>query len=55
MALIHSAIAPVGRVLLFWTQRWHGYGAPLARTLSTGAMALWISAILALYLVMYYA
>lgn len=40
---------------LEWTRRWHGHDAPLARTLSTGAMALWISALLAAYLVMYYA
>ena len=32
----------------------HAMGGPLARTLSTGAMALWISALLAVYLVMYY-
>ena len=32
----------------------HANGGPLARTQSTGAMALWISALLALYLVMYY-
>ncbi|MGP1677755.1 MAG: Na(+)/H(+) antiporter subunit D [Burkholderiales bacterium] len=42
-------------LLLRWTLRWHGPSGPLARTLSTGAMALWISALLALYLVMYYA
>jgi len=41
--------------LLRWTLRWHGPGGLLARTQSTGAMALWISALLALYLVMYYA
>ena len=38
-----------------WTLRWHGPDGALARTLSTGAMALWISALLAVYLVMYYA
>jgi multicomponent Na+:H+ antiporter subunit D len=42
-------------VLLRWTERWHGPQGPLARTLSTSAMALWISALLAVYLVMYYA
>jgi len=41
-------------LLLGWTRRWHGPEGPLARTLSTGAMALWISALLAVYLVMYY-
>jgi len=41
-------------LLLRWTLRWHGPEGPLARTLSTGAMALWISALLAVYLVMYY-
>ena len=41
--------------LLRWTQRWHGPDGALARTLSTGAMALWISVLLAMYLVMYYA
>ena len=41
-------------LLLRWTLRWHGPDGPLARTLSTGAMALWISALLAAYLVMYY-
>lgn len=41
--------------LLRWTLRWHGPEGLLARTQSTGAMALWISALLALYLVMYYA
>lgn len=40
--------------LLRWTQRWHGPDGPLARTLSTGAMALWISVLLAVYLVTYY-
>lgn len=40
--------------LLRWTLRWHGPDGALARTLSTGAMALWISALLAVYLVMYY-
>ena len=40
--------------LMRWTQRWHGPDGPLARTLSTGAMALWISVLLAVYLVMYY-
>jgi multicomponent Na+:H+ antiporter subunit D len=44
----------LGAVLLRWTERWLGYDGPLARTLSTGAMALWISALLAAYLVMYY-
>ena len=43
-----------GARLLRFTLRWHGPEAPLARTLSTGAMALWISALLAVYLVMYY-
>ena len=41
-------------LLLRWILRWHGPDGPLARTLSTGAMALWISALLAAYLVMYY-
>ena len=41
-------------LLLRWILRWHGPGGPLARTLSTGAMALWISVLLAAYLVMYY-
>ncbi len=45
----------LGGGLLRGTQRWHGPDGPLARTQSTGAMALWISALLALYLVMYYA
>ena len=40
--------------LLRWTRHWHGPDGVLARTLSTGAMALWISALLAVYLVMYY-
>lgn len=43
-----------GAVLLGWTRVWHGPDGALARTQSTGAMALWISALLALYLVMYY-
>ena len=43
-----------GARLQRWALRWHGPDAPLARTLSTGAMALWISALLAVYLVMYY-
>ncbi len=42
-------------VLSRWTRRWHGPKGLLGRTQSTGAMALWISAVLALYLVMYYA
>lgn len=41
-------------VLLRWTLLWHGPDGSLARTLSTGAMALWISVLLAVYLVMYY-
>jgi len=41
-------------MLLRWTLRWHGPAGPLARTQSTGAMALWISILLAVYLVMYY-
>jgi len=32
----------------------HAHGGPLARTLSTRAMALWISVLLAAYLVLYY-
>ena len=44
-----------GARLQRWNLRWHGPEGPLARTLSTGAMALWISALLALYLVTYYA
>jgi len=42
--------APLARVV----RDMHGNEGPLARTLSTGAMALWISALLAVYLVMYY-
>lgn len=45
----------LGGLLLRWTERWHGYDGPLSRTLTTGAMALWISALLAAYLVMFYA
>jgi len=41
--------------LLRWTLRWHGPDSPLAVTQSTGAMALWISVLLAAYLVVYYA
>ncbi|MBI2317762.1 MAG: Na(+)/H(+) antiporter subunit D [Betaproteobacteria bacterium] len=40
--------------LLRWTLRWHGPEGPLARTITTGSMALWISVLLAAYLVVYY-
>ena len=49
-ATLFQAGAPVVRLL----RDLHANGGPLARTLSTGAMALWISALLAVYLVMYY-
>ena len=44
----------LGAGLLRWILRWHGPQGPLSRTPTTGAMALWISALLAAYLVMYY-
>jgi multicomponent Na+:H+ antiporter subunit D len=51
-----GAAAQDGRAqLLRWTLRWHGPEGPLARTITTGTMALWISALLAAYLVLYYA
>ncbi|MBI4289969.1 MAG: Na(+)/H(+) antiporter subunit D [Betaproteobacteria bacterium] len=50
-----GAAAQDGRVqLLHWILRWHGPEGPLARTITTGTMALWISALLAAYLVLYY-
>ena len=54
LAGLGRAARALGAVLLRWTECWHGYDGPLSRTLSTGAMALWISALLAAYLVMYY-
>ncbi|OGA16197.1 MAG: Na(+)/H(+) antiporter subunit D [Betaproteobacteria bacterium RIFCSPLOWO2_02_FULL_63_19] len=42
--------APLARVI----RETHGDGGPLSKTLSTGTMALWISMLLAAYLVMYY-
>ncbi len=41
-------------LLLRWILRWHGPDGLWARTLTTGTMALWISALLAAYLVIYY-
>jgi multicomponent Na+:H+ antiporter subunit D len=49
-----GTVLRVGTPLVLVVQRLHAHGGPLARTLSTGAMALWISALLALFLVMYY-
>ena len=67
-ALVDAVDAGIGAVRLALTQAalrggtplvravlgLHASSGPLARTLSTGAMALWISALLAVYLVMYY-
>jgi len=45
----------VQSIFMRWIERWHGANGPLAKTPSTGTMALWISVLLAAYLVMYYA
>jgi multicomponent Na+:H+ antiporter subunit D len=55
LAAFGTAAQTMGGTLLRWNRFWHGPDGALARTLSTGAMALWISALLAVYLVMYYA
>ncbi|HUX25629.1 MAG TPA: Na(+)/H(+) antiporter subunit D [Burkholderiales bacterium] len=55
LGTLGAAARGLSEGLLRWTLRWHGPRGLLARTQSTGAMALWISALLALYLVMYYA
>ncbi|MBE0612555.1 MAG: Na(+)/H(+) antiporter subunit D [Burkholderiales bacterium] len=49
-----EAILWIGAPLVRVMRDLHASEGPLARTLSTGAMALWISALLAVYLVMYY-
>ncbi|MBE0624159.1 MAG: Na(+)/H(+) antiporter subunit D [Burkholderiales bacterium] len=51
---LEETLLRVGAPLVQVVLRLHAHGGPLARTLSTGAMALWISALLAVYLVMYY-
>ena len=37
-----------------WIERVHGGGGPLARTASTGGMAMWVALLLAVYLLVYY-
>jgi multicomponent Na+:H+ antiporter subunit D len=54
LAALGAKTRDLRAALLRWTLRWHGPDGSLARTLSTGAMALWISVLLAVYLVMYY-
>jgi len=47
----------VGRIraqLLGWAERWHGAGRPLAQSITSGTMALWAGALLALYLLVFY-
>jgi len=55
LAALDVAARNLRGALLGWTLRWHGPDGSLARTLSTGAMALWISVLLAVYLTIYYA
>lgn len=50
-----GAVLRAGTPLARAVRDLHANDGPLSRTLSTGAMALWISALLAAYLVMYYA
>jgi len=49
-----EAVLRAGTPLARLLRDLHAHGGVLARTLSTGAMALWISVLLAVYLVMYY-
>ena len=49
-----EAVLQAGTPLARLLRDLHANGGVLARTLSTGAMALWISVLLAVYLVMYY-
>ena len=39
---------------MIWIKEWHGADAALARTWTTGSLALWVALMLAMYLLVVY-